>query len=207
MNKLFNGILKFRENDYESHKDIFKKLARGQEPHTLFIGCSDSRVVPTLITKSFPGELFMIRNIANVVPPYDKKDQWVSTTAAIEYAVKVLKVENIVICGHSNCGGCAAMYSKDEKLKELDFYRPWQSVSEEVNKQVNEVITSDSPEEREWLTEQVNVLVQKNNLLTYPYIKEAVENNKLKLFGWHYLIETGEIFNFNDENKEFELIS
>ena len=108
MEKLFKGIARFRREDFESHRQLFKELGRKQQPHTLFIGCSDSRVVPELITRTRPGELFMIRNVANIVPPYRKTEDFAGTTSAIEYAVHVLDVEAIVVCGHSNCGGCAA---------------------------------------------------------------------------------------------------
>ncbi len=207
MDKLFRGIMEFRKQDFESHKELFKKLGRGQDPHTLFIGCADSRVIPALITKSFPGELFTVRNVANIVPPYRETQEWVSTTSAIEYAVKVLKVESIIICGHSNCGGCEAMNKSKEDLSELPFVSKWLEISSEVKGRVDQLVTDDSPEEREWLTEQVNILVQMKNLLTYPYIKAAVNSQKIKIYGWHYIIETGEIFNFNDENRKFELIS
>lgn len=206
MDKLFKGIMKFKKQDFEKHKELFKKLGRKQEPHTLFIGCADSRVVPSMITNTFPGELFIIRNVANIVPPYRDTEEWVSTTSGIEYAVKALNVENIVVCGHSNCGGCAAMNAPVESLDEVPHVRRWLEVSKEVRGRVDRLMTGDSDEEREWLTEQVNILVQMRNLLTFPYIKERYEKGEIKIYGWHYIIETGDIYNYNDSEDEFQLL-
>jgi carbonic anhydrase len=207
MNRLFKGYMKFREEDFQSHRELFKELGRSQQPHTLFIGCSDSRVVPNLITQTHPGELFIIRNVANIVPPYRITEEYVATTSAVEYAVQELKVDSIVVCGHSNCGGCAAMNMSEEQLSHIPHVRKWLAVSKEVKGRVDRLMQGDSAEEREWLTEQVNILVQMRNLLTYPYIRSRYEEGKLNVYGWYYIIETSEIYNFNDEKEIFELVS
>jgi carbonic anhydrase len=207
MDKLFRGIMEFRREEFERHRELFQELGRKQKPHTLFIGCSDSRVVPNLITGSAPGELFIVRNVANIVPPYRSTEEYVGTTSAVEYAVLSLGVDTIVVCGHSNCGGCAALNKPEEELAHLPHVRKWLEVSREVKGRVDRLMTGDTPEERECLTEQVNVLVQMKNLLTYPYVREKYERYELKIFGWHYLIETGEIYNFNDATQLFELIA
>ncbi|MDY0267488.1 carbonic anhydrase [Trichloromonas sp.] len=206
MERLFNGYMKFMAEDFERHRDLFQEISRKQNPHTLFIGCSDSRVVPNLITQTDPGELFIVRNIANIVPPYRQTEEYVATTSVIEYAVLALKVDTIVVCGHSNCGGCAALNLPPERLDHLPHVRKWLEVSREVKGRVDRLMTGDSPEEREWLTEQVNVLVQMKNLLTYPYVAERYRQGKLNIHGWHYIIETGEIYNFNDDTQLFELL-
>jgi len=206
MEKLFRGIMEFRQQEFESHRTLFQSLGREQKPHTLFIGCSDSRVVPNLITRTHPGELFVVRNIANIVPPYRKTEEFVSTTSAIEYAVLALEVDSIVVCGHSNCGGCASLNLPAERLEHLPHVRKWLEVSKEVRGRVDRLVTDDSPEEREWLTERVNILVQMRNLLSYPYIRERFDQGTLSVLGWHYIIETGEIYNFCDEEKVFKLI-
>lgn len=207
MDKLFRGIMEFRREEFDRHRELFQELGRKQKPHTLFIGCSDSRVVPNLITGSAPGELFIVRNVANIVPPYRSTEEFVGTTSAVEYAVLSLGVDTIVVCGHSNCGGCAALNKPAEELAHLPHVRKWLEVSAEVKGRVDRLMTGDTPEEREWLTEQINVLVQMKNLLTYPYVRERYERDELKIFGWHYIIETGEIYNFNDATQLFELIA
>lgn len=207
MDKLFKGIMKFQDKDYSDFRDLFCRLGREQKPHTLFIGCSDSRVVPSLITQTLPGELFIVRNIANIVPPYRQTEEYVSTTSAIEYAVKVLEVKSIVVCGHSNCGGCAALHRSPEELVDLPHVAKWLEVSREVPGRVARLARENTVEEREWLTERVNVLVQMKNLLTFPYVAERVSKGQLEILGWHYLIETGQIYNFNDEKQVFELVT
>jgi len=206
MEKLFKGVARFRQDDFEAHKELFLSLGRTQKPHTLFIGCADSRVVPDLITRTMPGELFTVRNIANIVPPYRKTQEYAGTTSSIEYAVLSLGVENIVVCGHSNCGGCAAMNQSPEELAHLPNVRRWLEISSEVRGRVDRQMEVECPEKREWLTEQINILVQMRNLLTYPYVRERYEQGSLNIYGWYYIIETGEIFNFNDQNEIFELV-
>ncbi|MGK2905359.1 MAG: carbonic anhydrase [Desulfuromonadales bacterium] len=206
MEKLFKGVARFRQDDFEAHKELFESLSRKQKPHTLFIGCADSRVVPDLITRTMPGELFTVRNIANIVPPYRQTQEYAGTTSSIEYAVLSLDVENIVVCGHSNCGGCAAMNQSPEELAHLPNVRRWLEISREVRGRVDRQMDIECPEKREWLTEQINILVQMRNLLTYPYVRERYEQGRLNIYGWYYIIETGEIFNFNDQNEIFELV-
>ena len=207
MDKLFKGIAKFRQDDFESHKELFQSLGRTQKPHTLFIGCADSRVVPDLITRTMPGELFTVRNVANIVPPYRETQEYAGTISSVEYAVLALEVKNIVVCGHSNCGGCAAMNQSPEQLAHLPNVRRWLEISKEVRGRVDRQMDEESAEKREWLTEQINILVQMRNLLTYPYIRERYQQGSLNIYGWYYIIETGEIFNFNDETEAFELVN
>jgi carbonic anhydrase len=205
--KIISGIVKFREKDYLEHKDLFSSLKTKQKPHTLFIGCSDSRVLPNLITNTLPGELFVIRNIANLVPPYRITNEFVATTSAIEYAVCMLNVENIIVCGHSNCGGCAAMFYDDEKFKNIPNVKNWLTLAQNVkDKLIKEFGNSDMCR-LEWVVEQTNVVEQLTHLMTYPYIKDRVDNGKIKLYGLYYIIETGEIYNYNFENGYFEVVS
>jgi len=207
MDKLFKGIARFRQDDFETHKTLFQSLGRGQKPHTLFIGCADSRVVPDLIPRTMPGELFTVRNIANIVPPYRQTQEYAGTTSSIEYAVLALGVENIVVCGHSNCGGCAAMNQTAESLEHLPNVRRWLEISREVRERVDRQMDEECAEKREWLTEQINILVQMRNLLTYPYVQGRYREGTLNIYGWYYIIETGEIFNFNDQSETFELVN
>ena len=200
MKKLLEGIVKFRNEDFEKHKELFKGLKEKQKPHTLFIACSDSRVDPNMITGTLPGELFIVRNIANIVPSFRETAEYVATTSAIEYAVLVLGVENIIVCGHSNCGGCAASLNPTEKLNELPYTKKWLEQIEPLRSRVIEESNDKGPEASEWMMEQGNVLEQIKNLLSYSYIKERVSEGKLAISGWYYIIETGEIFIYDKEN-------
>ncbi|KLU66875.1 carbonic anhydrase 1 [Desulfosporosinus acididurans] len=210
MNNLIAGLIKFRTQDYEEHKNLFCRLKRSQQPHTLFIGCSDSRVVPELITKSLPGELFVVRNIANIVPQYhhvlEQEAPMSATTACIEYAVNVLKVEQIIICGHSNCGGCGSIYLSDEELTELPVTKKWLELAQTVKTRVlKELDDPDDIMKREWLTEQINIVEQIKHLLTYPFIVEKYNKREIDIIGMYYTIESGEVFIYNALKGVFEL--
>jgi len=201
MQKLLDGIVKFKRGDFEIHKELFKSLKQKQKPHTLFITCSDSRLDPNMITGSLPGELFVIRNIANIVPVYGKDLENVAITSAIEYAVLVLKVENIIVCGHTDCGGCtASLYGT--LLPETS---KWLKVIEPVRSRILKEYKDDEPQIQEWMMEQNNVVEQLKHLLTYPYIKKKVSKGMLTLNGWHYSIEDGNIRIYNKELSSFIL--
>ena len=205
LQKLLSGIVQFKREDFEQHKELFQNLGTAQKPHTLFIACSDSRVDPNLITKTLPGELFIIRNIANLVPPYRETAEFVATTAAIEYAVVFLEVEHIIVCGHSNCGGCNACLKPPEYLETIPHTKKWLELANPVRDRVLETLDENEPAAREWMMEQENVVEQLKHLLTYPYIREKVKAKKLTLDGWHYIIETGEVFRYDSKEARFVL--
>ena len=207
MPDLHEGTIRFRQHDFETNRQHFKTLEREQNPHTLFIGCSDSRVVPSLITQTIPGELFIVRNIANLVPMYRESGEFLATTSAIEYAVLMLNVENIIVCGHSNCGGCAALWETQENLDKIPHTSRWLQLAKPIKKRVEKALIGQDPDAREWLTEQMNVAQQLCHLKTYPYIKERLKAGTIKIFGWHYMIATGTIYEFQPDSKEFKLIA
>ena len=199
---IIEGAIRFMHTGFNEHKELFNELKQTQNPHTLFIGCSDSRVVPSLITQTLPGELFVVRNMANIVPKYRLKDEFLATTSAIDYAIIALNVENIVVCGHSNCGGCEAIWHP-KKLENMPSVANWLRQLDDVK---YEIQNSDAPlEERAWLTERLCILQSLENLRTFPQVKEREEKGELRLFGWHYIIETGEVFSY--KNGEFILLN
>ncbi|MEA4851921.1 MAG: carbonic anhydrase [Paludibacter sp.] len=202
MDSLFDGVKEFNANDFLENKTLFEKIGRSQEPHTLFIGCSDSRIVPNLITKTLPGELFVIRNIANLVPPYRTSDEFLATTSAIEYSVKILNVSTILICGHSNCGGCNALYMDEARGAEIPHTRKWLELAKNVRSKMLKLKIAD-PAVREWMTEQLNIVEQMNHLLSYPYIREKYNKGELNILGWYYIIGTGEVFNYQKNENKF----
>ncbi len=204
--KLLGGVLRFRNEEFLEHQNLFSTLGNNQDPHTLFIGCADSRVVPNLITNTLPGELFVVRNIANLVPHYRISSEFAATTAAIEYAVVVLEVENIVVCGHSNCGGCSALYLPEEKLNKIPNVKKWLELAAPIKKQVLEEGKYEDEKRRNLHTELLNVVEQLKHLLSYPFIKERFEKGQIKLYGWYYVIETGDVYDYNFDSKEFRLI-
>lgn len=202
MQSLFDGVKDFNTNDFLDYQDLFEKIGRTQEPHTLFIGCSDSRVVPNLITKTLPGELFVIRNIANLVPPYRESEEFLATTSAIEYATNILNVKTILICGHSNCGGCNALFMNKETAARIPHTAKWLELAKNVRTKMDNLRIA-NPTVREWMTEQLNIVEQMNHLLTYPYIAEKYKAGELDILGWYYIIEKGEVFNYDKTQKKF----
>ncbi|OIP82723.1 MAG: carbonic anhydrase [Porphyromonadaceae bacterium CG2_30_38_12] len=202
MQLLFDGVKKFNNIDFLEHKLLFEKISRNQQPHTLFIGCSDSRVVPSLITKTLPGDLFVIRNIANLVPPYRISDDFLAATSAIEYAVKMLEIKTILVCGHSNCGGCNALFMAPEALSNVPNTQKWLQLAAPVKEKIL-AMNITNVAQREWMTEQLNVVEQLNHLLTYPYIASLYSAGSIDILGWYYLIETGEVYNYDKTKKGF----
>lgn len=207
MKKLLEGIVHFKKSDFENHRELFTSLGEKQNPHTLFITCSDSRLVPSMMTQTLPGELFIVRNVANLVPPYRIADEFLSTTAAIEYAVQILKISNIIVCGHSNCGGCALLHHEDPYSLNIPNTSKWMELAAPVRDQVNQALMDNHPSARSWLTEQINILEQMKHLLSYPYIQDPYKKGKLTIEGWHYIINSGEIFQYNKDAQEFELLN
>jgi carbonic anhydrase len=207
MKKLIDGAVAFRQNDLETHEQLFSELGKEQKPHTLFIGCSDSRLVPNMITATMPGELFIIRNVANIVPPYQETGEYLAAVSAIEFAIQALEVENIVVCGHSNCGGIAALYKPAEYFQKLPHTRKWLELALPVKEKVLKILPDGNHASREWLTEQMNIVEQIHHLLTYPFLAEKYNRGLLTISGWYYIIETGEIFSYNETKGFFELIN
>ncbi|EOI0430151.1 carbonic anhydrase, partial [Campylobacter jejuni] len=193
MENLISGAIKFMQEDFKEHEELFESLKNKQNPHTLFIGCSDSRVIPNLITNTGPGELFVIRNIANIVPPYRIGEDYLATTSAIEYALNSLHIKNIVVCGHSNCGGCNALYYSDEELNKIPNVKKWLTMLDPIKKDVM-IFARDDLAMRSWLTEKLNLVNSLQNILTYPGVQEALDEGKIEVHAWYYIIETGEIY-------------
>ena len=179
-------LKRFRRSYFPRYRREFRALVEnGQRPSTLFIGCSDSRLVPHLLTDSGPGELFVVRNVANFVPPWDASHGYHGTCAAIEFAVLNLHVHDIVVCGHSHCGGIRALY--DDAPEQAPHLARWLELGREACLPVRP-----TPEALR-RTEQRSVVLQLERLMQYPIVSSRVERGELFLHGWHYLIEEGEV--------------
>ncbi len=209
MRELFEGALKFQEEDFNAHKELYESLKKRQDPHTLFISCVDSRVVPNLITNTKPGDLFVVRNMGNIVPPYKEsqnlREGYLATTAAIEYALNILEIKNIIICGHSNCGACSMIYEQPKVLEQTPYVKKWLKLLDPVKSKV-ENLKPNSKSKRIWLTEQINIEQQLENLMSYPFVEERFDRGDIRIYGWYYIIETGEILNYNLITREFKPI-
>jgi len=195
---------KFKELEFKKHEKLFVDLVKqGQSPKTLFIGCSDSRVIPNLITGSKPGDLFVLRNVGNFVPPFKPDFDFHATAAAIEYAVSVLEVKDIIVCGHSHCGACESLYKDIPDSLDLIHTKKWLEIGKPAKEAALSEVKSDDKDELLRVTEKLSILVQLENLLTYPEVERKVKEEKLFLHGWYYKIESGEIEYYDSEEKDF----
>lgn len=195
----------FKKVRFKQNEERFKKLvSEGQSPKALFIGCSDSRVMPAMITDSKPGDLFIVRNIGNFVAPFNPDNDYHATASAIEYAVSILEISDIIVCGHSHCGAIGALYKDIEKNPENIHTIKWLELGAEAKK-VAMFTHQNSPKEMMLrYTEKISVVYQLDNLLTYPAVKRRVEEGTLFLHGWHYDIEDGTMLYYDDETISFK---
>ena len=196
-NKLFRTYFK------KNQESLLELVKTGQTPKALFIGCSDSRVIPDLMLQTNPGDLFVIRNVGAFVPPYKPDEDFHATASGIEYAVSVLNVKEIIICGHTHCGACKHLYEPIEDPS-LIHTKKWLELGESAKTSAVLSLGANAPmEELLRLTEKLSIIKQIENILTYPKIKACFEKGDLHIHGWVYDIETGKIEYYNAETYEF----
>ncbi|MFJ7313848.1 carbonic anhydrase [Pseudomonas sp. NPDC098747] len=200
LRQIVDGFLHFHHEVFPQQEELFKKLATAQAPKAMFITCADSRIVPELITQSSPGDLFVTRNVGNVVPPYGQMNGGVST--AIEYAVLALGVQHIIICGHSDCGAMRAVLNPDS-LEKMPTVKAWLRHAEVAKTMVHENCNcADEKESMPILTEE-NVIAQLQHLRTHPSVASRMANGQLFIHGWVYNIETSEIKAYDADQGRF----
>lgn len=201
MQKLVHGIHSFQRDLFGSQKAMFEGLVRGQNPLALFITCSDSRINPNLLTQTEPGELFIMRNAGAIVPPYGSIHG--GEAATIEYAVSVLKVKDVIVCGHSHCGAMNGLLHP-ETLVELPAVRVFLEYAASTARIIKENYrhVPDGPMRLSAAIEE-NVLVQLENLRTHPCVSAAIARGALKLHGWVYKFETGQVFSYDPHEGQF----
>lgn len=201
MQKLVDGIHHFQTNLFSEQQQLFERLAKGQAPLALFITCSDSRLNPNLLTQTDPGELFILRTAGNIIPPYGAVMGGEAGT--IEYAVAVLKVEDIIVCGHSHCGAMAGLLHP-ESVAALPAVKALLSHAEATRRIILENYGHIEQETaRITATVEENVLVQLENLRTHPSVAAALSRDRLKLHGWVYKFETGQVFAYDPQQQQF----
>ena len=205
MQRLIEGVHKFRTDAFGNYRKLFRKLSQeGQNPHTLFITCSDSRVLAELITQSKPGDLFVVKNVGNIVPPANVRGDTNSTAAAIEFAVATLRVSDIVICGHSQCGAIAAMLGKNPVSNSTPHLRDWLNLAAPVLETLKRDYTHlHETTARETAAAEENVLFGLDNLHSYSCVQDRLMDGTLRLHGWFFKIATAELFAFDPEIRQF----
>lgn len=208
LNELIKGNEKFRNNQFLELEEELKELVEhGQKPEVLFIGCSDSRVTPDLMLNSKPGDMFILRNVGNFVPPYKHDEDFHGSAAAIEYAVSVLRVKHIVVCGHSHCGACKSLYDEIPEKETFVHIRTWLKLGAKAKERTLKNNNFTTEEEKYRATERNSIRYQLENLHTYPYIQELIDEGKLKVHGWYYDIKSAKIDYYDSEDDKFKPLS
>lgn len=207
VDKFIEGYKRFKRGYYEQNKDKLLKLAdEGQSPKVLIVGCSDSRVDPSTIFDCDPGDFFVIRNVANLVPPCESaENSYHGTSAALEYAVTVLQVESIIILGHTQCGGIKALMDTPPTQEAKTFISKWIQQLSSVRDEVLEQCDCEHGHHYH-VGEEKGVLKSLENLMTFPWVKERVEAGTLLLHGWHYDLGDGSLYAKSKDSDEFEKI-
>jgi carbonic anhydrase len=206
--KLTRGFLEFRRGTFLPKRAQFEKLALAQQPRVMMIACSDSRVDPAILANAEPGDLFMVRNVANLVPPclVDRAQHGIS--AALEYGVTALGVEHIIVFGHVDCGGIHALLTADPAIdEEHTFIHRWLQIADEARRRTL-IIARDRPLETQLrILEQEAIKTSLANLLTFPWIEERVVDGRLRLHGWSFDIKEGEVQAYVPERDAFEQLT
>ena len=194
VDKLLKGYRRFRDGLYEQSRPLIEDLvARGQRPTVAVVACSDSRVDPAILFQVEPGDLFVIRNVANLVPPMEKEGIFHGTSAALEFAVLGLDVKHLIVLGHAHCGGIETMMSPDSNDDTFSYVPSWVSMLDAAYRRVLATMSGASKEDRARACEQNAVLVSLENLTTFPWVRSRVETGELKLHGWYVDIATPEL--------------
>ena len=205
MQRLIEGVHRFHHDEFGNYRKLFRKLSQeGQNPHTLFITCSDSRVLAELITQSKPGDLFVVKNVGNIIPPASVTGSTNSTAAAIEFAVETLRVSDIVVCGHSQCGAMSALLGGLPDDKSMPHLREWLKLAgpvAEIMRSQYDHLRDDAS--RSNAAGEENVLFGLENLHSYHCVQERLMDGSLRLHGWFFKIATAELFAYDPEKNQF----
>ena len=201
MKKLIRGLDEFRQKYVSEHQELLEQLSHGQKPRVLFITCSDSRVAPNLITNTDIGELFIIRNAGNIIPPYGAANGGEGGT--IEYAINALGIEQVIVCGHSHCGAMKGLLKLNKLQKDMPLVYDWLKHAEATRRLVMDNYKDLPDEELLEILVAENVLIQIYNLKTYPVVRAKRHQGKLNIYAWVYQIETGEVLAYDDKTHTY----
>ena len=200
---LIAGFKRFQENYFGGDQELFGQLRQGQNPSAMVIACSDSRVDPAILLDSKPGDLFMVRNVANLVPPYEKGAGLHGVSTALEFGVCVLGVQHLIVLGHSSCGGVRALMQGIPAGAPSEFISGWVNIAARAKERVQAELPNATVEKQCSACEEASILVSLENLLTFPWIRQSVEEGKLVLHGWYFNIDTGELVAYDAASHAF----
>lgn len=206
LRRLIDGFAGFRTDFWEQNRELFERLAReGQSPKVLIVGCSDSRVDPAIVTRTQPGDLFTVRNVAAIVPPHQPGAAgYHGTSTALEFGVRGLAVEHIVVLGHALCGGMRALIEEGAShLADYEYLADWTGIVRRARDMVMLGLPEATPEERQRAVEQASIIVSLGNVLTFPWVQERVRAGTLSVHGWYFDLRTGELLAFDPVAASF----
>ncbi|WP_432821526.1 carbonic anhydrase [Trichloromonas sp.] len=198
------GFQRFQSGAVGPDTELFDELKQGQTPRALLIGCSDSRVDPAILTDCAPGDLFVVRNVANLVPPCQTDASYHGVSAALEYAVCHLMVGHIIVLGHSQCGGINALMSGTCSNDEHSFIGRWVKIGERAKQKVLQGLPEKSPEMQQRACEQASILLSLDNLMTFPWLRQRVEEGSLALHGWYFDLQAGSLLGYCPDSGSFD---
>lgn len=205
LKRLIQGNEDFKKYNFPRIEAELKELVEhGQHPEVMFIGCSDSRVTPDLMLNTRPGDMFILRNVGNFIPPFKHDEDFHGSAAAIEFAIAVLKVKHIIICGHSHCGACKSLYEEIPDNDSFIHIKTWLNLGMKAKERTLKNKRFTTQEEMYRATERNSIRHQLDNLLTYPDIVKLLKTGELQIHGWYYDIETGKIDFYDKENDNFK---
>ena len=200
------GFRRFQQQLYRDNERLAAKLVRGQNPKVLVISCSDSRVDPALLTGCSPGDIFTVRNVANLVPPYESDNAYHGVSAALEYAVCYLRVKDIIVLGHSGCGGISGLLGAADGEMLGEFVGRWVDIAAAARERALAKVEAGNVNELRSVCEQEAILTSLENLRTFPWIEKGVDAGSLQLHGWYFEIETGQLLGYDATTERFETL-
>ena len=199
---LIAGFLDFKKNFFEAERSFYENLTKyGQRPRVMIIACSDSRVDPAILFGAKPGDLFVIRNVANLVPPYQPNDSDNGVSAAIEFGVRDLRVREIIVLGHSLCGGIKALccHATDNDNKNREFIIPWVKIAMPIIKKLKQELEDNNLHE----VERASIVNSIENLRSFPWLRSLEDHGELKIHGWWFDMERGALWAYDSNKKVF----
>ena len=202
--RLLKGFQTFKTKYYGPARSVFLSLKEGQSPKSMIIGCSDSRVDPAILTGSAPGDIFVVRNVANLVPVYEENGGRHGVSAALEFAVCYLKVEHIIVLGHSGCGGINALMKGAYGRTGKGFISNWMSIAARARDKVLAELPDEDAQTQQRAAEKAAIIISLENLCTFPFINTGIRQGRLSLHGWYFDLQTGDLFVHNSETKAFQ---
>lgn len=206
LDKIKAGFRQFRKHYFEDDPELYKHLtAEGQSPVALVVACCDSRVHPAQVMSTDPGDIFVVRNVANLVPACVDDGKTHGTSAAIEFAIKHLKVPHVIVMGHSRCGGIRALMEGRHEGKMHKFIDPWMAIMAAAREEVAHKYPDASLDEQCALCERAAIGISLDNLVTFPFVRQAVESGDIHLHGWYFDMERGELL-IRKEDGEYEAL-